>query len=75
VREWDLNSAATRLEQAMNDLQATRSDVSLSWDDQTYMAFQEEYLIPLVPIVKRALEGIQRLADLMAAGHRDCRLE
>ena len=72
MKPWDLNSGAANLEDAMKTLQEVRSDTAELWDDQTYRKFQEEYLLPLEPRVRRVLDAIHRLAEVMARAERDC---
>lgn len=56
----------------MKTLQAVRSETAELWDDDTHRKFEEEYLVPLDPRVRRVLDAIHRLAEVMARAERDC---
>lgn len=56
----------------MESLQTTRTETMMQWDDETNRKFQEEYLAPLEPRVKRALDAVHRLALLLARAEREC---
>ena len=34
--------------------------------------FQEEFLVPLEPKVRKLLDAVHRLSDLMTRAHSDC---
>ena len=72
MRIWDLHTGASNLEEAMESLQTTRTETMMQWDDETNRKFQEEYLAPLEPRVKRALDAVHRLALLLARAEREC---
>lgn len=72
MRAWDLTTGAARLEQAFEELRNARNDVSLSWDDETHHRMEDEYLVPLEPMVRRALEAIHHLDEVLAQAYRDC---
>jgi len=72
MRQWDLRTGASRLEEAMKDLKAARLRITEQWHDQTSQEFQETYLDPLDPLLERTLEAIQRMADVLAKAERDC---
>jgi len=72
VRVWDLTTGAARLEQAFEELRDARNEVSLSWDDETYRQVQDAYFAPLEPLVRRALEAIHHLDEVLNQAHRDC---
>jgi hypothetical protein len=72
VRQWDLSSGAARLDLAWEDLKAARSDSSMYWDDATSKKFDETYLAPVEPKIRRALDAIHRLAEVLAQARREC---
>jgi hypothetical protein len=72
MRAWDLNTGASILEDALKTLQTARSETAEAWDDETNRKFQEEYLAPLEPRVRRVVDAIRRLADVMVRAQRDC---
>ena len=56
----------------MKTLQTARSDVAALWDDDTNRKFQEEYLEPLNPKVRRLLDAVHRLAHVLARAQSEC---
>jgi len=72
MRQWDLTTGVARLEQAFEELRNVRNEVSLWWDDQTYRQIQDEYFVPLEPMVRRALEAIRHLDEVLSQAYRDC---
>ena len=73
MKTWDFNSGAGKIELAVEVLQRAWGDAATHWDDETSRKFQEEYLAPLEPQVKRALDGIHRLTEILASAERECR--
>lgn len=72
MRQWDLNTGASILEDALKTLQTVRSETTAVWNDETNRKFQEEYLDSLEPRVRRVVDAIRRLADVMVRAERDC---
>jgi hypothetical protein len=72
MRLWDLSAPAAKLELALETLEAATVDVAQQWNDETFERFREAYLDPLKPSVRRALDGIQRLAEVVAKAQREC---
>ncbi len=72
VRNWDLSGGAARLELAVEDLKAARADSSRYWHDGTSKRFDEAYLLPLDPKVRRALDAVHRLAEILSQARREC---
>ncbi len=72
MRTWDLNTGAANLEMAMASLQAACADASEQWTDQTNRDFQKDYLAPLDPKFRRALDAVHRLAQVLTRAERDC---
>ena len=68
----DLATGAAHLELAMESLQMAKTEATAQWDDQTHRRFQEEYLVPLEAKVRRALDAIHRLAQVVAKAEREC---
>ncbi len=73
MKTWDLTSGSAKIELALEVLQRAWRDAAEHWDDETSRKFQEEYLVPLEPKVKRALDGIHRLTEIFANAERECR--
>jgi len=72
VRHWDITGGAARLELAAEDLKAARAEASRSWHDATSRKYDETYLLPLDPRVRRALDAIHRLAEVLNQAQREC---
>jgi len=72
MKPWDFNTGAANLEDAMKTLQAIRSETATVWDDETHRKFEEAYLLPLEPKVRRLLDAIHRMAEVAARAERDC---
>jgi hypothetical protein len=72
MRAWDLNSGAVRIEEAMKDLNSAKLRIAELWNDKVYHEFQETHLEPLDPLVRRTLEAIRRMAEVLAKAERDC---
>lgn len=72
MRLWDLSSGAGRLEQAMKELTNAQLRIVDQWSDQTYHEFREHHLEPIDPLVRRTLEAVRRMAEVLAKAERDC---
>jgi hypothetical protein len=65
MRPWDLDSSASQLRHAMEDLQRAWNVVSESWDDTVSRQFSEQYLDPLIPAGKMTLDAASRMRELL----------
>ena len=72
VRHWDLSGCAARLELAVEDLKAARAESSRYWHDSTSKKFDEAYLLPLDPKIRRTLDAIHRLSEILSQARREC---
>jgi hypothetical protein len=72
MRLWDLNSGAAKLEMATDALLQAAAISLEEWDDQTNRNFQEKYILPLEPRVRKALDAIHRLAEVLEKAERAC---
>jgi hypothetical protein len=72
MKQWDLTTPAARLKQALKDLQVTRDEVTEHWKDETSRKFQENYLDPLGPRIRRTVATLSELAELLAKAEREC---
>jgi hypothetical protein len=72
MRVCDPNSAAAKLDTAMDTLQKARSQALSLWDDDTSRIFDEQFMVALEPKVRRALDAIRHLAESLAKAERDC---
>lgn len=72
MRPSDLDTSAAHIRDAFDDLQAAWLEASANWNDQVSRAFCENYLEPLGPIVKLALDSASRMSQLVNQMHQDC---
>ena len=72
MKPWDLQGGAARIELALRSLVETGAEIGESWDDPTFHHFVAEYVTPLEPRVKDALDAIHRLAEALANAQREC---
>ena len=72
MKTCDLNTPTARLRQAMKDLQIARARIAEQWSDATHRQFEEEFLAPLEPCLRRTVAAIGELAEVMAKAQRDC---
>ncbi len=72
MRSADLYTSAAHIRDAFDDLQTAWLDASANWNDQVSRSFCENYLEPLGPIVKLALDSMARMSQLVDQMYRDC---
>lgn len=56
----------------MEDLNKKRVEISDLWNDEKRRSFEEQYFSPLEERIKRALDGVQRLNEVLAKAEREC---
>jgi hypothetical protein len=56
----------------MKTLKGVRAEVADQWDDETHRRFEEQFIDPIEPKVKRALGAIRELADVLAKAEKEC---
>ncbi len=72
MRGCDPNNIAAKLGLAMDTFKKSKIEIDAQWEDDAKHAFDEEFLVPLEPKVRRALEAIHHLADMLHKAERDC---
>lgn len=72
MRNWDLMTAAAKLEAAQKTFQTLKADTAEQWNDDIRRNFDERFLVPLDQRVKRLIDGIARLSEILTAAQRDC---
>lgn len=72
MRTADLYTSAAHVRDAFDELQKAWLEASASWNDQVSRSFCDNYLEPLGPTVKLALDATSRMAQLVDQMHRDC---
>jgi hypothetical protein len=61
MRVWDLTTGTAKLELAWERLKNVWNEVSEQWDDENRHHFEEEFLVPLEPKLRRTLDAVSRL--------------
>lgn len=72
MRTWDVTTPAAKLDLAMHNLEDARCDVAERWDDDASRQFQDRFLVQLPGQMRRLLDSIHRLAEVLTKAHRDC---
>ena len=72
MRRFDFITGEKRLRLAMDTLTDAWRETCESWNDSSRESFQREYLDPLPPYVKLALDATQQIADVIGRAERDC---
>lgn len=71
MKPCDLDTGSGRIRFAVKDLERVWEEASDEWRDEASAAFQEQYLEPLTPIVKNALDAIGRMRQLLHSAQRE----
>lgn len=69
MRAWDIAGGAARLEESFEVLRRAWLAASEHWDDQTARRFRAEFLDPLEPRLRRALDAVHRIDELFGRAH------
>jgi hypothetical protein len=72
MRHWDLDTSAAQLRDALQDLGRAWQVVSESWNDGVSRQFSEQYLNPIIPSSKMALDATSRMSEMLARVQREC---
>jgi hypothetical protein len=72
MKRCDLTTPASRIRNALDDLEAAWRAGADQWDDAVSRRFAERQLDPMIPKVKIALDAIDRMQHLMTEVQRDC---
>ena len=65
MKHWDLSGGAARLNDAFETLRRASLAASEQWADQMAREFREQHLDPLEPRVRRALDAVRRMDELL----------
>lgn len=71
MKPSDLDSGSGRIRYGMEELTRVWGETSEEWSDAASRSFQEEQLDPLGPIVKRTLDAVGRMRQLLHDAQRD----
>ena len=65
-------AGATHLKQTIRVLQDQWLITEATWSDSVRRRFEERYLAPLEPAVDSAMNGMQKIAEVLDQVRRDC---
>jgi len=71
MRVGDLSSGASKLANAVKQLNLKWEGAKETWNDGRAKAFQKESIEPLLPAVKETLDALGRLAEVLDRAMRD----
>lgn len=72
MQQFDFTTGEKQLQLAIKSLQEAWAVVCESWDDATRERFREQYMEPLGPKVKLAIDATTQMADVVARAERAC---
>jgi uncharacterized protein YukE len=75
MKPWDLTTGTARLASAWEALQKAQAAVTAQWNDLSHEHFQDNYYRPLEPKVRRALDAVRRLDEILRKAERECGTE
>jgi hypothetical protein len=65
-------AGSTRLHQTVRALKDQWLIAEATWGDQVRQRFEDRYLAPLEPAVDSAMNGLQKIAEVLDLVRRDC---
>lgn len=71
MRVGDLSSGASKLANALKQLNLKWDSARETWADSRARAFQKDNIEPLLPAVKETLDALGRLAEVFDRAARD----
>jgi len=71
MRVGDLSSGASKLANALKQLNLKWESAKETWGDSRARAFQKDNVEPLLPAVKETLDSLGRLAEVLDRAVRD----
>jgi hypothetical protein len=71
MKVGDLSGGASKLALALKQLNLRFESARDTWNDSTSKVYHKDHIEPLLPAVKETLEGIGRLAEVLARAARD----
>ena len=72
MHHWYITTAVAKLEAAQKTLQAVKADTAEQWNDEIRRNFDERFLVPVDLRVKRMIDSIHHLAEVLTAAQREC---
>lgn len=68
----NLTTGRTKLGRSMKKLLAQWDQTKETWHDSVREKFGEEYVEPLPPKVQSAMQGIERLTQILMQAEKEC---
>jgi hypothetical protein len=65
-------AGSTRLSQTVRSIRDQWLITEATWSDSARQRFEDRYLAPLDPAVDSAINGLQKLAEVLDQVRRDC---
>jgi hypothetical protein len=65
-------AGSNRLGQTIRSVRDQWLLTEATWNDSVRQRFEERYLAPLEPAVESAINGMQKIADVLDQVRRDC---
>lgn len=72
MKPWDLDTSAAQLRDALDELQLAWRQTGDEWQDPVSQKFCETYLDPLGPALKKTLDAVGQMQQLVNLMTRDC---
>ncbi len=72
MRQWDLDTSAAHLRDAMDELQIAWQQTGDYWQDSVSQNYCEKHLEPIGPAVKKSLEAVGQMQQLLSQVYREC---
>ena len=72
MRPWDLDTSAAHLRDALDELQIAWRQTGDEWQDPVSQKFNETHLEPIGPALKKALDAVGQVQQLVNQMSREC---
>jgi hypothetical protein len=75
VKPSDVGAVIGKLEGALDSFQTAFDSVEKQWSDVARREFEEDFIEPMEPHVKKMLDDVARLATVLANANQQCSSE
>ena len=72
MRQWDLDTSAAHLRDALEDLQIAWQQTTEQWDDAVSRKFCETHLEAIGPALKKSLDAVGQMQQSVDKIWREC---
>jgi hypothetical protein len=72
MKPWDLDTSAAQLRDAWDELQLAWRQTADVWQDPVSQKYCETHLEPIGPALKKALDAVGQMQQLVNQMTRDC---